>query len=285
MASGTVFQNNEELRRLEVQSRLLKPYEQSIYRRMIAGKSGLSLLDIGCNNGSKTVDRFTCDGIARVVGLEYHSGLARWAQETYGSDVFSFHPCDVEAPNFTDRLTAIMAHRGIESFDLIHISYVLLHLKAPGVLLSKLRGFLAPGGRLIVMETNDRICELTPDPFHLFGAFLDILSLDPFAGDRNCGGKVSALLADSGYQEIAGENILIRAGAVEPQKKKDLFDIFFSYLPWDIRLLRHQETDNIRYASCTSWLSQHYNTLQNIILAEGSELSIGIRAITCLGDN
>lgn len=285
MAIGTVFQNNEELRRLEVQSRLLKPYEQPVYQRAVNGRNDLSLLDIGCNNGGKTVDRFTCDGITRVVGLEYHSGLARWAQETYGSNVFSFHPCDVEAPDFSDQLTAIMAHRGIEAFDLIHISYVLLHLKDPGGLLSKLRRFLAPGGRLIVMETNDGISELIPDSLHLFGAFLDILSLDPFAGDRTCGGRVSALLANSGYQKIVEENILIRAGGDEPQKKKDLFDIFFSYLPQDIRLLRRQETDNIRYASCTSWLSQHYNTLRNIILAEESELSIGIRTITCVGDD
>lgn len=284
MASGTVFQDKEELRRLEVQSRLLRPYEQPVYRRATAGRRGLSLLDIGCNNGGKTVDRFTSGRISRVVGLEYHEELARRAQERYGSDVFSFYPCDVEAPDFSLRLADMMADAGIGAFDLIHISYVLLHLKDPGALLAKLQGVLAPGGRLIVMETNDAISVLSPDPLRMFQTFLEILSLDPLAGDRNCGGRVPGLLADSGFQEICVENILIRADSSQPQKKKDLFDIFFSYLPEDMRLLRSREPDDLRYASCASWLKLHYNTLRDIVLAEDSALSIGIRAITCQGE-
>ena len=231
------------------------------------------------------MDRFTCDGIARVVGLEYHEALARRAQEAYGNDVFSFHPCDVEAPDFPLRLADIMASSGIVAFDLIHISYVLLHLKDPGALLEKLRGFLAPGGRLIVMEANDAISAITPDPLHMFKTFMEILSLDPFAGDRSCGGKVPALLEENGYQEIRVENVLIQAGAAEPRKKRDLFDIFFSYLPQDIRLLRDREPDNVRYASCAAWLRRHYDTLRDLALAERAELSVGISIITCLGEN
>ena len=278
-----IFDEKQELERLNVQNRLFKPYEQPVYDRVLAQYKHPILLDIGSNDGNKTVDRFSSGMPGRVIGLEYHDHLARQAQAAYGDGVFSFHQCDVEAPDFPERLSALMEREGVAGFDLIHLSFVLMHLKDPGGLLRTLRRFLAPGGRLILMEALDGGSRLSPDPVQRFRAFLDILSLDPLAGDRACGEKAPALLERCGYRDVTVEDISICAGAEDVAKKRALFDIFFSYLPEDIRLLQRGEPDNVRYASCGAWLAQHYDTLQNAVLSRDSELSIGIRAITCLG--
>lgn len=282
--SKTIFQDNQEIARLAVQNRLLKAYEQPVYDRVMAGRSNLKLLDIGCNNGSKTVDRFTGENFSRVIGLEYHPNLAAQARQAYGNDRFTFYHCDVEESGFARRLAFLMKQTGVAAFDIIHISYVLLHLKNPGALLRILRGFLAPGGRLIVVESNDSVSGVCPDPNHLFRGFLDILYRDPFSGDRDCGAKLPALLAECGYRRIALESAAIRAGEGETQKKRDIFYAFFSYLPQDVLLLQRQEPRNDRYAAWAAYLEEHFEALRNLILDQNTRVSMGVSIVTCSGD-
>lgn len=44
--------------RLAVQGKLLSEYEQPVYQKVMSGRSGLTLLDVGCNNGWKTKSVF-----------------------------------------------------------------------------------------------------------------------------------------------------------------------------------------------------------------------------------
>jgi len=177
MAINEVFQQDEEISRLAVQNRLLGTYEQPIYKKLLFGNHGLRVLDIGCNNGSKTVNRFVCESVAKVIGLEYHPDLAAAAQNIYGSEVFSFYQCDVECPDFTKRLSSLMEQNGIDAFDVIHASFVLTHLKNPCVLLTELRQFLAPSGRLFVIEADDSVSKISPDDDNLLDGFLNILEM------------------------------------------------------------------------------------------------------------
>lgn len=284
MGSNEVFQENMEIHRLAVQNRLLKAYEQPIYQRLVSDRSDLRLLDVGCNDGSKTVDRFSSENISRVIGLEYHEELAKKAQAAYGGGGFAFYQCDVESVDFTQRLSGLMDQNDVDAFDLIYVSFVLMHLKDPGTLLETLHGFLAPGGRLIVVEADDAVSAVSTDPDHLFQNFLRILSFDPLSGNRTCGDSLPALLAEHGYQQITIENTTVGAGVGEEQKKKDLFTVFFSYLPQDILLLLKQEPNNTQYAACAAWLERHYEALRSLILAERTEISMGISIITCLGE-
>lgn len=284
MVSKEVFQENLEIQRLAVQNRLLKDYEQPIYQRLVSGRSDLKLLDLGCNDGGKTVDRFSCEAITQIIGLEYHGELAEKAQASYGCDRYAFYQCDVERAGFAQRLGRLMEQHDVDGFDLIYISFVLLHLKDPVALLKTLRGFLAPGGRLIVVEANDAVSRVSPDPDHLFRDFLRVLEFDPFSGDRLCGGRIPALLSQCGYRRIVLEHTKVGACVGELQKKRNLFEVFFSYLPQDIRLLREKEPDNLQYAACAAWLERHYNALRCLVLSDNTEISMGIIILTCAGD-
>ena len=172
MESQTVFEKGWELDRLTVQNQLLRECELPVYQKLLEGKSGLRLLDVGCNDGSKTMDRFDLPQVERIMGLEYNEGLARRAQEKYGGGKASFHSCDLEDPDFPVQMAGLMEADGIEGFDLIYISFVLMHLKRPDLMLARLRPLLAPGGCLLIEEADDAACRLEPDEQGLFRQFI-----------------------------------------------------------------------------------------------------------------
>ena len=221
---GNIFDDHKEIDRLAVQNRLLKEYELPVYQRLMEGRTGLRVLDVGCNNGSKTADRFAHPSVEKIIGLEYNQDLVEEAQATYGDRWFSFYQCDVEQPDFAPKLRGWMGESQIEAFDLIHISLVLLHLERPGLLLGILRGFLAPGGKLMIIEANDSVSALSNDPGGLFTEFMDILIHDPFSGERNFGTKVPRLLEVQGYCEIVLENEMLEELDDVPDEVYDLLD-------------------------------------------------------------
>lgn len=277
---GSIFENSKEIDRLAVQNRLLKEYEEPVCRRLLEGRQGVRVLDVGCNNGSKTADRFSRSGVSTVIGLEYNQTLADRAQEAYGDDRFSFYRCDVEQPEFPDQLRGWMAKHQVEAFDLIHISLVLLHLRDPGQVLRQLKQFLTPDGRLLIIEANDAENRLSSRDEHLFREFMDILGKDPFSGNRELIHTVPKLLEEQGYTGIVLENAVMGTKGHEKVKKEEMFDTFFSYLPEDVTLLREQEPENPLYQQWEAWVSQHYEALYHQIISEGAEITLGLSIYT-----
>lgn len=276
-----VFQSDEELRRLASQRRLLAERERPVYRRLADGRTGLTVLDVGANDGGKTADRFSSESFGKVIGLERLEPMVQKANGDYGGGRFSFYCCDVEAPSFPEQLAAIMAKNGIAAFDIIHMSFVLQHLDRPGELLRRLRPFLAPEGQLMIVEGDDDLARLEPDYEGLFQAFLDILAQDPFAGDRHFMGRAAALLEQAGYRDVRGEDIVTRLGGDELGAKRDMFQVFCSYLPEDVKLLRRREPEEERYVAWERWLDRCYGRLERAILDENAVFSTGVRVLTC----
>lgn len=280
--ASIVFREEREIQRLTLQNQLMKSCEEPVLQRLLAGRQKMRILDVGCNDGSKTAAWFSRDCIAQVVGLEYDPDLALQAQERYGNETFSFFSCDVETANLVPQLKAQMAEQQIEAFDLIYISFVLMHLKKPEALLETLLHFLAPGGQLMIIEPGDNSSRLLPDSPR-FGEFLDMLAHDPFAGKRDRAGGLPQILHGLGLEQITLEHTGIEAGRGCQQKKRDIFDIFFSYLPWDIALLRDREPENPQYAGWSQWMQKHYSELEKQVTAADSEVFMGISVVTCTG--
>lgn len=284
MSGMEVFQDSNERHRLTVQNRLLKQYERPVLSRLISGRTGLRVLDVGCNDGSKTAEWFSCGNVERVVGLEYHEELAAEARRCHGNGKFVFMPCDVESEDFPERLCRAMEQWKIEAFDLLYLSFVLMHLENPALLLKKLRRFLAPGGQIIVVEANDSASRLEPDPHCLLKGFLDILSCDPYGGDRQCGKTVPELLKKSGYGNISVESMTVDAREGEVRKKHDIFESFFSYLPQDLAVLRQKEADDSRLRDSRKWIESNYGELRKLVLSERAAISMGISIVTASGE-
>ena len=49
-----VYKQEKELLRLAMQHRFLKEQEQPVYDKVLAGREQMMVLDIGCNDGTRT---------------------------------------------------------------------------------------------------------------------------------------------------------------------------------------------------------------------------------------
>ena len=274
-----IFHTEKELTRLNVQKGLLLPVERPILSELFSGRSGLRVLDIGCNDGVKTAAWFSVPEVSRVIGLEYNESLVESANSRFGGERFSFFGCDANADDFPQQLHRRMEETGISGFDLIYLSFFLCYLKDPDAVVELLLTLLAPGGHMLIVEADDGRAELRPEGNGLLQEFLRILGQDRYAGNRKIGGRLIGMLDRCGAQDIRLRCHAL-AGSTE-EKKQELFTMFLSYLPDDVAMLREEEPENPLYAEWENWLAENYEALQRAVLKESSELSMGMAVITC----
>ena len=91
-----VYVLDDEIKRLKNQNQLLEEYEGPVYNHIFRKKRGQAVLDIGCNNGMKTVERFDRKEIESVTGIEYHKELVAFANTRYKGEKFVFYQADLE---------------------------------------------------------------------------------------------------------------------------------------------------------------------------------------------
>ncbi len=275
-----VFLDEVELKRLMIQGRLLSEYEQPIYQKVIDGRKGLTLLDVGCNNGWKTKERFSDKNFKKIIGIDCLDQLVDQARERFGNDVLSFYACDVATEEFTEKLRQIMQKENIHAFDIIHCSFMLMHTKEQEDILKRLKTFLAPGGKLIVIEPDDSTSYMNPDPDGIYKEFLQVLSADPYAGKRNMGAELPGLFSNSGYTDIQLECSEIASSGNEITKKEHIFDTFCAYLLEDLILLR-QDAEGNSYQTEWEWVQKNLDKLRQLMTGEASTVSMGVKIYTC----
>ncbi len=275
-----VFLDEVELKRLMIQGRLLSEYEQPIYQKVIDGRKGLTLLDVGCNNGWKTKERFSDKNFKKIIGIDCLDQLVDQARERFGNDVLSFYACDVATEEFTEKLRQIMQKENIRAFDIIHCSFMLMHTKEQEDILKRLKTFLAPGGKLIVIEPDDSTSYMNPDPDGIYKEFLQVLSADPYAGKRNMGAELPGLFSNSGYTDIQLECSEIASSGNEITKKEHIFDTFCAYLLEDLILLR-QDAEGNSYQTEWEWVQKNLDKLRQLMTGEASTVSMGVKIYTC----
>lgn len=275
-----VFLDEVELKRLMIQGRLLSEYEQPIYQKVIDGRKGLTLLDVGCNNGWKTKERFSDKNFKKIIGIDCLDLLVEQARKQFGNEVLSFYACDVATEDFAEKLQQIMQKENIQAFDIIHCSFMLMHTKEQEEILRRLKAFLAPGGKLIAIEPDDTTSYMNPDPDGIYKEFLQVLSADPYAGKRNMGAELPGLFSNSGYTDIQLECTEIASSGNEITKKEHIFDTFCSYLQEDLILLR-QGAEGGAYQKEWEWVQKNLEKLRQLMTDEALTVSMGVKIYTC----
>lgn len=279
MGENSVFQSKKEIERLSVQNELLSQVEVPLFDSLFSSGSSFSVLDIGCNDGKKTVSLFSRENIRSVIGVEYNPSLADKAEREYGNGKFRFVSLDAQGEDFPSSLRRIMDGRGIRSFDCIYLSFVLMHLDNPRSLLSSLFDFLSPDGTIVIVEPDDGASFIIPDSSNLLPAFLDILKRDSYSGNRSLGGEIDSLLDEAGYSSIKLICDAVMAGKGEREKKEMIYTTFFSYLEEDVDLLL-KASDSPLYRGWKRWLDENLSSLKELVTSEDSVVSMGMKILT-----
>ncbi len=286
MEKAVVFTNSNELKRLELQDLLLSDYESAVFDSLLSGRKGLNILDLGCNNGQKTLNRFSKNNILNVIGIEYNDSLVKEAKAKYRNERYSFCQMDVESPSFISDLGKIMDERKIKGFDFIYLSFVLMHLNDPMNLLRRIFPLLNKDGALVIIEGHDEISYLKNGDAKLFHEFLEILNNDPYAGKRNLGAILPNSLKEIGYKNVKTCREGIMAKNDEILKKEAIFSMFFTFLGSDIDILVEESPTNQTYKSWKEWLNNNLDVLKESIINRKSEIFMGLSLITASkGDN
>lgn len=279
--TNDVYKLDEEIIRLMGQNHLLREYEQPVYNGIFYDKRNVSVLDIGCNNGMKTVERFDREEISNVIGLEYHPELVASADRTYGGEKFHFYRADAESPQFEETLEKIMEENQLEAFDAINISFVLMHLKNPGSLLIRLRKYLKVDGTLVIIDAEDRFSTMEPDDHKTMELFLRICLEDELSGCRHFGGELPKLLETCGYHNIITHSKCVSAGESQKEKKELIFETFFSYIRKDYESLCETQPDNQEYLKTKETIDKYYELFRKDFVETASYVACGVVILTC----
>ena len=140
--------------------------------------------------------------------------------------------------------------------------------------------FFEKGGVILSQKAMTIMSTLAPDEKNLLGQFSGYLKEDKYAGKRETGQAVSRLadqlrIPRSYHVWCKG----ISAAKGEQQQKK-IFSRLFSYLPEMWKSCAAEEPDNRKCSGLAERL-KNYEELQQLILSENREITMGMQILSC----
>lgn len=275
-------EDKKETRRLKVQQNLMKEFDSSTYENVKQSYDELRILDIGSNNGDFIMDRLGKDSkVSKLVGIEYDEPSVNIANLKYGvPQKIQFFSQNVENELFAEYLQSIMDDNGIETFNVINISMVLLHLKSPYKLLKTLRSFLSADGTLIIKDIDDGFNVAYPDEQGNFARVIDICAYDEPAGFRKSGRQIYTLLSRAGFGSINLEKLGMTTVGMDFDQRAALFDTYFSFILEDMKIMRNRYPDDKRIKLDYDWYTNVYEELEEKFLDKNFFFSIGFVLFT-----
>ncbi len=274
----------KEVARLNTQMQVMKGFDQPVYDRMLEGKKDLRVLDVGCNDGKMIADRVVSKGcVGKLVGLEYNQGAVDAANARFGSENARFYQCDIEDQGFERRLVEIMEENGIDAFDFVNISMVILHLKNPYKMMRSVRKHLAKDGVMIVKDIDDGLNFAYPDEDGSFDRVYRICNENETSGFRHSGRQVYTYMKRCGLKDIEICKSGLNTIGMDYNEKQALFDTYFSFILEDLKIMIDRHPDSERVKEDYDWYSENYDELEERFHSEDFIFSLGFMIYTARG--
>lgn len=276
------FEDNKEKRRLKIQQNLMKDFDAEVYGKVAATYEHLVVLDVGSNNGDLIMDRLgNAPNLQQVIGLEYDRRTVEAANNTYGATgKAKFFDVNAEDTDFCEKVRSIMDEKGIKSFNVINISMLLLHLKAPYKLLKNLRQFLSADGTMIIKDIDDGLNLAYPDENNEFSRVISICERNETSGYRKSGRQIYTLLKRAGYKRIKIEKVGISTASMDYEQREALFETYFSFVLDDLKIMRDRYPADKRIAADYEWYSSNYDDLEEKFQDDNMFFSLGFMLFT-----
>ena len=273
-------QYEAETRRLGTQQSLLREFDAMAYKKVRDEVGDPVVLDLGSHNGDVVMDRFGGD-VKALLGVEYDAETVVVANDRHGEcGRISFVCADLESPEIESRIQDGMRELQIQSFNVITMSMILMHLKNPHLLLKRVRRFLSPGGMVLVRDIDDGMNVAYPDEDGAFERVVAICNRNETSGYRHSGRQINAFLKRAGFKDVCLEKIGITTVGMDYDQRDALFDTYFSFIKDDLKLMTERHPDDARIAEDYSWYCQNYDDLSARFQDEAFFFSLGFMLFT-----
>ncbi len=260
-----IFSNDKkEIRRLKIQQELMNEFDLDVYKKVCDRYDELRVLDIGSNTGDFVADRILKSGkVAKLIGLEYDNGFVEASNSKYAVDNrIKFFQQNVEDEDFAEKLEQYMDEMGVEEFNVVNISMLILHLKSPYKMLKSIRRFLERGATLIIKDIDDGFNIAYPDEDGSIQRIYNICKKSRTSGYRNSGRQIYTLLMRSGYKNVVFEKMGISTPGMDYEQRAALFDTYFSFILEELKIYVNEHPEDNRAAKDLEWYDSVYENLE-----------------------
>lgn len=201
-----------ELARLRAQALAVWPRELLLLRSF-GLSDGMRVLDVGCGPGTVTRMLALEWPHAEVVGLDPDPERVQLAER----QVADLPRVSIEQGTLADSRLAPA------DFDFAYARFVLQHMRDPARELDAARTLLRPGARLLVVDADDGLFAIHPQPPEL----AELVRLSEAVqtargGDRRIGRKLGHLLQQAGFEHVVLEGLTLTNTDLGHEKLADL---------------------------------------------------------------
>ena len=197
-------------------------------------------------------------------------------EEAFGINHFLFNNSDNER---ITNITEILKLNNIKHFDVIECTLALKDLKKPEKAIKELVEFLNPeGGIIYFRELDDDFVDAYPDPNNYIKQLLDLLALDPGAGNRHLGKKMYTNLIRAGSDKIYISNQVVSTANVNFKTRRKILDAYFSYLIPEFESLVEEHPENDEYKAALDYLNKYYDEIIDLFSSKEFYCRIGFIA-------
>ncbi len=247
--------------RLKMQHRFVVKFAKESYHSILSRYENASFLDVGCNTGRQAMLLLEgSNAVSKYVGLDREQAALDKGKELYPEA--SFFVADCEAPDFDKHLCEIKESLGIEAFDIINISMLLLHTKSPDVLIDVLENHLSEDGTVIVLDIDDGFTVSYPDKNGYFQRAIDICHETIYSGFRHSGRQVYHYLHSADLTDITMHKIGLSSIGMKRSERDDFFEVYFSFILDDLRKMHEIDPENRVVSAELKWLEECYRDMK-----------------------
>ena len=265
-----LFNNDEkEKLRLEKQQELMFAIDAPIYDKIVKNGENLCLLDVGCGTGNSIAKRVDYVNkkyhkISKVVGLEYDKELVDKAKSLHPN--FRIYNTDIEDANFINNLRKICIAENIDKFDIINISFVLLHLEDAERLLFALKLFLKDDGVIFIRDVDDILTFGYPDEDLVIQKLISILGDTETAGYRKSGRRISLFLKNLNFKNIYRPVLGMSSNNMDIKDKEVFFDMCITFIIDHIENMAKRYPKSIEWKENLNFYKENINKVHELFL-------------------
>lgn len=268
------YEDEYERGRISTQNKFVYDFAHDVYEQLLENTTEeKTFLDVGCNTGVQAQLFLRDRPNIRYIGVDREQAALEHGRELYPHA--HFYEMNCEAENFDDQLSRIEKELGIEGFDYINVSMLLLHLRQPKMLLDVLANHISEDGRIIVLDIDDGFNVAYPDEKGYFKKAVDMCFQLEYSGYRHCGRTIYKMLTDVDYNDVRLHRQGLSTVGMSRKEKEAYFEVYFSFILDDLRKMNKEFPENKFVETDLKWMEEKYKEMKMLFKQKDFFFNLG----------